>query len=163
MISVSNKTVSYISKIGLTVLVIYTVGFFAYKTVMYYKIAFEKEKLEIVLQEKRTHTNNIKSQVELSKKKIETLEKQYITKEELEVKVKDIFGRMSVLDYELKYLDAKKMCIDRHIIVAQVSAQSENGLKAAEGILSYIGKIKKSDKNDTIYFVDYISTPKDIK
>ena len=51
MISVSNKTVSYISKIGLTVLVIYTVGFFAYKTVMYYKIAFEKEKLEIVLQE----------------------------------------------------------------------------------------------------------------
>lgn len=163
MISVSNKTVSYISKIGLTVLVIYTVGFFAYKTVMYYKIAFEKEKLEIVLQEKRTHTNNIKSQVELSKKKIETLEKQYITKEELEVKVKDIFGRMSILDYELKYLDSKKMCIDRHIIVAQVSAQSENGLKAAEGILSYIGKIKKSDKNDTIYFVDYISTPKDIK
>ena len=53
---------------------------------------------------------------------------------------------MSVLDYELKYLDSKKMCIDRHIIVAQVSAQSENGLKAAEGILSYIGKIKKHDK-----------------
>lgn len=163
MISVSNKTVSYISKIGLTVLGIYTVGFFAYKTVMYYKIAFEKEKLEIVLQEKRAQTNDIKNKVELSKKKIETLEKQYITKEELEVKVKDIFGRMSILDYELKYLDSKKMCIDRHIIVAQVSAQSENGLKAAEGILSYIGKIKKSDKNDTIYFVDYISTPKEIK
>ena len=40
---------------------------------------------------------------------------------------------------------------------------SENGLKAAEGILSYIGKIKKHDKNDTIYFVDYISTPKENK
>ena len=70
---------------------------------------------------------------------------------------------MSLLDYQLNYLDAKKMCIDRHIIIAQVSAQSENGLKAAEGILSYIGKIKKHDKNGTIYFVDYISIAKEIK
>ena len=163
MISISNKTVSYISKIGLSILGVYVIGFLAYKTIIYYKIANEKEQLEIVLQEKRNETNNLKNNVELSKKKIETLEKQYITKEELEIKVKDIFSRMSVLDYELKYLDSKKMCIDRHIIIAQVTAQSENGLKAAEGILSYIGKIKKHDTNDSIYFVDYISTPKEIK
>lgn len=163
MISISNKTVSYISKIGLTILGIYTVGFFVYKTVIYYKIASEKANLEMVLQEKKDKTNKIKAEVELSKKKIETLEKNYIAKEELEVKVKDIFKRMSVLDYELKYLDAKRMCIDRHIIVAQLTAQSDNGIKAAEGILSYIGSIKKSDKNDTIYFIDYISTPKEIK
>jgi hypothetical protein len=29
--------------------------------------------------------------------------------------------------------------------------------------LSYLGSIKKSDTNDTIYFVDYISKPKEIK
>ena len=163
MISINSKTVSYISKIGLSILGVYVIGFLAYKTIIYYKIANEKEQLEIVLQEKRAETNNLKNKVELSKKKIETLEKQYITKEELEVKVKDIFSRMSVLDYELKYLDSKKMCIDRHIIVVELSAQSEGGLKAAEGILTYIGKIKKHDTNDSIYFVDYISTPKEIR
>ena len=48
-------------------------------------------------------------------------------------------------------------------LIKQVSAQSEDGLKAAEGILGYIGNIKKSDNNATIYFVDYISKPKEIK
>ena len=163
MISISNKTVSYISKIGLSILGVYVIGFLAYKTIIYYKIANEKEKLEIVLQEKRNETNNLKNNVELSKKKIETLEKQYITKEELEIKVKDIFSRMSVLDYELKYLDSKKMCIDRYIIVVDLSAQSEGGLRAAQGILEYIGEIKKHETNDSIFFVNYISTPKEIK
>ena len=163
MISISNKTVSYISKIGLSILGVYVIGFLAYKTIIYYKMANEKEQLEIVLQEKRNETNNLKNNVELSKKKIETLEKQYITKEELEIKVKDIFSRMSVLDYELKYLDSKKMCIDRYIIVVDLSAQSEGGLRAAQGILEYIGEIKKHETNDSIYFVNYISTPKEIK
>lgn len=163
MISISNKTVSYISKIGLSILGVYVIGFLAYKTIIYYKIANEKEQLEIVLQEKRNETNNLKNNVELSKKKIETLEKQYITKEELEIKVKDIFSRMSVLDYELKYLDSKKMCIDRYIIVVDLSAQSEGGLRAAQGILEYIGEIKKHETNDSIYFVNYITTPKEIK
>jgi hypothetical protein len=70
---------------------------------------------------------------------------------------------MSILDYNLRYIDAKQMCIDRHILVTQVSSASEDGLKAALGILSYLGSIKKSDTNDTIYFVDYISKPKEIK
>ena len=163
MISIANKTVSYISKIGLTILGVYTIGFFAYKTIIYYKIAFEKEQLEIVLQEKRTETNNLKSKVEASKNKTEAVEKRYISKEELEIKVKEIFQRMSVLDYEIQYLDSKKMCLDRYLIVTQVSAQSQKGLQAAEGILSYIGNIKKSDQNDSIYFVDYVSKARDIK
>ena len=163
MISISNKTVSYISRIGLTILGVYTLGFLSYKTIIYYKIAFEKEKLEIVLQEKRVETNSLKSKVEASKNKIETVEKQYISKEELEKRVKEIFERMSILDYEIKYLDSKKMCLDRYIIVTQISAQSEKGLQAAEGILSYIGDIKKSEKNESIYFVDYISKARETK
>ena len=163
MISISNKTVSYISRIGLLILAVYTIIFLSYKTIIYYKIKIEKEQLEIVLQEKRVETNSLKSKVETSKNKIETVEKQYISKEELETKVKEIFERMSVLDYEIKYLDSKKMCLDRYLIVTQVSAQSEKGLQAAEGILSYIGNIKKSQQNDSIYFVDYISKVRETK
>ena len=163
MISIANKTVSYISKVGLSILAGYVILFFAYKTIIYYKIAIEKEQLEVVLQEKRVETNNLKTKVEASKSKIETVEKQYITKEELETRVKDIFERMSILDYEIKYLDSKKMCLDRYLIVTQVSAQSEKGLQAAEGILSYIGNIKKSGINDSIYFVDYVSKAREIR
>lgn len=163
MISISNKTLSRITKICIFVLITYSVGFLIYKTILYFKISFEKDNLTIVLQEKKAQTDNLKKQVELSKKKIEIVEKEYINKEELETKVKDIFSRMSVFDYQLKYLDSKKMCVDRYLIVTQVTAQSENGLQAALGILSYIGKIKKHDQNETIYFVDYISTPKEIK
>ncbi|QKF65743.1 hypothetical protein AVENP_0163 [Arcobacter venerupis] len=163
MISISNKTLSRITKICIFVLITYSVGFLIYKTILYFKISFEKDNLTIVLEEKKAQTDNLKKQVELSKKKIEIVEKEYINKEELETKVKDIFSRMSVFDYQLKYLDSKKMCVDRYLIVTQVTAQSENGLQAALGILSYIGKIKKHDQNETIYFVDYISTPKEIK
>lgn len=163
MISISNKTLSRITKICIFVLITYSVGFLIYKTILYFKISFEKDNLTIVLQEKKAQTDNLKKQVELSKKKIEIVEKEYINKEELETKVKDIFSRMSVFDYQLKYLDSKKMCVDRYLIVTQVTAQSENGLQAALGILSYIGKIKKHDQNETVYFVDYISTPKEIK
>ena len=163
MISISNKTVSYISRIGLLILAVYTIIFLSYKTIIYYKIKIEKEQLEIVLQEKRVETNSLKSKVDASKNKIETVEKQYISKEELETRVKEIFERMSVLDYEIKYLDSKKMCLDRYLIVTQVSAQSEKGLQAAEGILSYIGDIKKSEKNESIYFVDYISKARERK
>jgi hypothetical protein len=163
MISFSAKKISYISRLILMILVIYSIGFIAYRAANFYKIYYEKEKLTSELQMKKNETNSFKRQVELSKKRIEELEKKYIKKEELEVKVKDIFTRMSILDYNLRYIDAKPMCIDRHILVTQVSAASEDGLKAALGILSYLGSIKKSDTNDTIYFVDYISKPKEIK
>jgi hypothetical protein len=163
MISLSGKKVSIIGKLTLIILVVYSLGFVAYRAITFYKIYFEKETLTEQLQVKRNETNSLKRQVELSKKKIEDTEKLYISKEELETKVKDIFGRMSILDYNLKYIDSKKMCLDRYIIISQVSAQSEDGLKAAEGILAYIGSVKKSEKNDTIYFVDYITKEKEIK
>jgi hypothetical protein len=162
MISISNKKLSLISKTTIFLLILYSLSFVSYRAISYYKIYFEKEALTNDLQLKKNETNSLKRLVDNSKKKIEDIEKQYITKEELETKVKDIFGRMSILDYELKYVDAQKMCLDRFIIVSQVTAQSEDGLKAAEGILGYIGDIKKSEKNSTIYFVNYISKPKEI-
>lgn len=162
MISISNKKLSLISKTTIIVLILYTLGFISFRAISYYKIYIEKEALTNDLQLKRNETASLKRLVDNSKKKIDDIEKSYITKEELEPKVKEIFQRMSILDYELKYVDAQKMCLDRFIIVSQVTAQSENGLKAAEGILGYIGNIKKSDNNATIYFVDYISKPKGV-
>lgn len=87
----------------------------------------------------------------------------YIQKEELETKVKEIFSRMSIFDYKINYIDARKMCVDRYIIVASVDYQDEKGLKAVEGILSYLGEIKKSESNENLYFVNYITKAREIK
>lgn len=163
MISISQKRMGFITKMTLSILIIYTIFFVAYRVTTYYKIFNEKERLTIELQKSRSQTDSLKAQVENSKKKLVDLEKSYMTKEEIETKVKDIFQRMSLFDYQLNYLDSKKMCIDRHILVVGVAAQSEDGLKAAEGILSYIGKIKKSDSSNEIYFVDYVSKAKEVK
>ena len=163
MISLSRKKVSIIAKLSLIILIIYSLGFIAYRAITFYKIYFEKQTLTEQLQIKRNETSSLKKQVENSKKQILDVEAKFITKEELEPKIKDIFQRMSVFDYNLKYIDAQKMCLDRYIIVSQVSAKSETGLKAAQGILEYIGKVKKSEKNDTIYFVDYVTKAKNVK
>ena len=76
MISISKKTVPSFRNTVLIVLGIHSIGFYAYKTIIYYKIAAEKEKLEILLQEKRAETNKLKEELSTSKNKIETLEKQ---------------------------------------------------------------------------------------
>ncbi|MDD3007459.1 MAG: hypothetical protein PHQ70_01195 [Arcobacter sp.] len=163
MISISNKTIANTSKLIISILVIYTLVYVGFKAMNYYKSYYEKEKLTNDLQLKRDETNSLKTKANESKKRIEDLEKSYMTKEEIETKVKDIFSRMSLLDYQLDFIDSKKMCIDRYIIITRVNTQSENGLKAAEGILSYLGEIKKSDKDDTLYFVNYISKAKEIR
>lgn len=163
MISLSNKVIINVSKIVITTLVIYSILYISFKAMNYYKSYYEKEKLTSELQVKREETTSLKAKVNEAKKRIENLEKSYISKQELESKVKEIFKRMSLADYQLNYLDSKKMCIDRYIIITRVHTQSENGLKAAEGILSYLGEIKKSDKDESLYFVNYISKAKEIK
>ena len=163
MISISKKTVSKITKIGLLVFVAYVIGYIFFKTASYYKIYYEKEQLTKELQMKKNETNSLKRQVENTKKRIENTQKQYISKEELDSKIKDIFKRMSVLDYNIKFIDSKRMCVDRYVLVAQITAQSDNGLIAGEGILSYIGEMKKSDKNPSIYFVDYVTKVRETK
>jgi len=163
MISLSNKLILNISKIVISTLVIYSALYITFRAMNYYKSYYEKEKLTNELQVKREETITLKTKVNEAKKRIQNLEKSYITKEELEPKVKEIFKRMSLVDYQLNYIDVKKMCIDRYIIVARIHTESENGLKAAEGILSYLGEIKKSDKDESLYFVNYISKAKEIK
>lgn len=70
---------------------------------------------------------------------------------------------MSFIDFQLNYIDARKMCVDRYIIVARADYQSEKGLKAVEGILSYLGEIKKSENDENLYFVNYIAKPRQIQ
>ena len=163
MISINNKRYKLIIKLALFVLVVYVVGFFFFQLANYFKVSFEKDKLTKELQMKKQETISLKRQVVKKQNKMKEIESRFIKKEEIDKKVKDIFQRMSVLDYNLKYLNSKKMCIDNYILVTQLTARSEEGLKAGEGILSYLGEMKKSEQNNTIYFVNYISKPKDIK
>jgi len=160
MISISKKTVSFVTKLGIGILAIYSVGFLLYKIGAYYKTYNEKEKLLQELQIKKNETSSLKRQIKLNEERIADIKNSYISKEELEVKIKDIFQRMSVFDYNLKFLDSKRMCIDRYILITQLTHSSENGKKAGEGILSYIGEIKQSDKNETLYYIDYITKPR---
>lgn len=163
MISINNKKLKLIIKVGLIVFVSYIIGFFFFKLASFIKLSYEKERLTKELQVKKQETISLKRMVVNKKIKIKEIESRYIKKEELDSKIKDIYKRMSVLDYNLKFLDSKKMCIDNYIIVTQLTARSENGLKAGEGILSYLGEMKRSENKNTIYFVNYISEAKDIK
>ena len=163
MISVHSKLVSRITKTLLIGLTTYTVLFILFKAIIYFQSVKQKENLVRDIQIQKEQTEIIKNKVNEVKKKIENLEKIYVQKEELENKIKDIFQRMSLLDYQLNYVDAKKMCIDRYIIVTRVNYESEKGLKAIEGILSYLGEIKKSENDENLYFVNYIAKPRDIK
>lgn len=157
MISISKKTVSLVTKLGIGLLTIYSVGFLLYKLGTYYKTYTEKERLLQELQIKKNETSSLKRQIKLNEERITNIKNSYISKEELEVKIKDIFKRMSLFDYNLNFLDSKKMCVDRYILITQLTYTSENGKKAGEGILSYIGEIKQSDKNETLYYIDYIT------
>lgn len=163
MISFHPKLLSRITKIVLIGLVSYTLLFILFKAIGYFQAKKQKEDLVRDIQIQKEQTEIIKNKVNEVKKKIENLEKIYVQKEELENKIKDIFQRMSLLDYQLNYVDARKMCVDRYIIVARADYQSEKGLKAIEGILSYLGEIKKSENDENLYFVNYIAKPRDIK
>jgi hypothetical protein len=163
MISINSKRFKLIIKVGLFIFVAYIIGFFFFKLASFFKLVYEKEQLTKELQIKKQETLSLKREVINTKAKMVEIESKYIKKEELDNKIKDIYKRMSVLDYNLKFLDSKKMCIDNYIIITQLIARSEKGLNAGEGILSYLGQMKKSEKNNTIYFVNYISKPKDIK
>lgn len=163
MISIKNKRFKLIIKVGLIIFIAYIIGFLFFKLASFIKISFEKEQLTKELQIKKQETLSLKRKVVNKKADIKKVESSYIKKDELDSKIKDIYKRMSVLDYNLKFLNSKKMCIDNYIIVTQLTARSKEGLKAGEGILSYLGQMKKSESNNTIYFVNYISKPKDSK
>lgn len=163
MISISSKKLSKLNKVILVGLILYSLLFVFYRAIEYYKFFAEKQELTTQLQMKKNETESLKKDIELEKKVKENFEQNYMTKEEIDNKLKNIFSRMSIFDYELNYLDSKKICIDRYILVVNVNAESENGKKAAEGILSYIGEVRQSDKEQSIYYIDYVSKPKDIK
>jgi hypothetical protein len=163
MISINKARFKLIIKVGLILLLGYIVVFFFFKLASFFKIVYEKERLTKELQIKKQETLSIKKLILKKKDKIKEIESRFIKKDELDSKIKDIYERMSVLDYNLSYLNSKKICVDNYILVTQLTARSKKGLEAGEGILSYLGEMKKSEKNNTIYFVNYISKPKDIK
>lgn len=163
MISINANKLKKFSKVSILLLVLYIIGFTVLKAATYYQTQKKKEYLAQDLQNKKIEYSKLKLEVNKVKQKSQEVKDSYIKKDEIKDKVSEIFKRMSVFDYNLKYLDAKEMCVDRHIIIAQLTASTEKGVLAGEGILSYLGEIRKSDTNETLYFVDYISKPRDMK
>lgn len=160
MISVSKRNFKKYIYVIIWIFILYILGYLLFKSASLYRNNYEKNSLTHELALKKEEVKNIKRQVKVVERKTKEIEASYIKKDELEEKVKGIFERFSLFNYNLEYLDSKKMCVDRHAIVVRLTADSEEGKKAGEGILSYIGKIKKSENSDTIYFVDYIAQKK---
>ena len=139
-------------------------------------VLFSIKNLYIIIVNK-SKVENLTVQIELQKKsnehlisktkdlntKIEETKKAYPTTQELEAKLKEIFKRMSILDYNLVLLGTEKLCIDRHILVSRLDAKTQKDKKAALGILNYLGETKQSTKDENVYFVDYIAQKKALK
>ncbi|MEJ5167762.1 MAG: hypothetical protein WHU93_01220 [Arcobacteraceae bacterium] len=156
MISISKNKLYKITKMGLGVLAVYTVGFLTVKTIAFIKYYYEKEKLTLEIKEKQERSVEMIQKIDNMKAKLDNIQKAYISQEELEQKLKGIFSRLSLSDYKLRFVTSTKLCVDRYAIMVELNATTSNGLKAGEGILSYLGKITKSKDKENIYFVDYI-------
>lgn len=163
MISVSGKSLGKITKIVLIGLFAYSVIYLASTLKEYYETYKEKERLTIELQMKKDETTIVKININKTKEEIQKVENSYLKQEELAEKVKEVFSRISLLDYQIEYLDSKKMCIDRYILITKINYESEKGKQAALGILNFLGNSLQSDSDESIYFVDYIAKPKEIK
>ncbi|WP_198304238.1 hypothetical protein [Arcobacter vandammei] len=163
MISISNNSLKKIAKYVVVAIVAYSVYFMASTVAEYYQAYKDKEKLTNELQIKRDETTAIKQKINSLKDKIKVVQESYIKEDELRTRVSEIFDRVSLIDYQLKLLDVKNECIDRHILVAKLYAKSENGYKAGEGIFNYLGETIRSEQDENLYFINYISRPREIK
>ncbi len=157
MISLSNSSMKKISKYTLIGITLYTTFFLASTVVEYYNAYKEKEKLTNELQLKRDETSSLKQRITSLKEKTKFVQESYATPEEIKTRVTEIFDRVSLLDYQLQVLDVKNECIDRNIIVARLYARNEKGYQVGEGIFNYLGETIRSDKDENLYFINYIS------
>ena len=98
MISISQKKMGFITKMSLSILSIYTIFFVAYRVTTYYNILNEKERLTLELKKTKAEGESLKAQIENSKKKLANLEKSYMTKEEIETKVKQGYRDWETLE-----------------------------------------------------------------
>ncbi|QOG11231.1 hypothetical protein [Arcobacter sp. FWKO B] len=158
MIGISNKQIATITKYAVMIAAFYIVSFIFVQGFKYIKYMKEENSLKSELNLKLQESQNIKMEIQIIQDKLANVQNSYISQEELEERVIAIFERMSVFDFHLRYIGATKLCIDRYVLMVQLSARSEEGLKAAEGILSYLGQTQKSQDSDVIYYIDYISS-----
>lgn len=157
MISIKKRNHTKLIKLLITVFVLVVVLFFGKQA--YITIA-NKQKIENLTSQiaiQKSTNNNLISKTSQLTKKIDEVKKLYPTTEELEDKLNRIFKRMSILDHQLILLGTKKICVDRHVLITKLESKTKNGKKAALGILNYLGKTKQSDKDENIYFVDYVA------
>jgi hypothetical protein len=86
---------------------------------------------------------------------ISKLEESYDTEKNVTLKLERIFKRLS-LEYKLTLISLNKLCIDHYIIVAKVDSNNQEIIESFRNILSHLGRVKQSDKNKNILYIDYI-------
>jgi hypothetical protein len=86
---------------------------------------------------------------------ISKLEESYDTEKNVTLKLERIFKRLS-LEYKLTLISLNKLCIDHYIIVAKVDSNNQEVIESFTKILSHLGRVKQSDKDKKILYIDYI-------
>ena len=161
MIGINNKKLFYMIKVGIVILVAYILVFIALQGIKYINIINSQNQILQEIESIKEQTEQVKARLENSKKQFAIIEESYIKQDELETRIKGIFERMSVLDFEIRLVTLKQLCVDRYIFMVQILSYSEEGRKAAHGILSYLGNVQLSADNDTLYYVDYVVAKKE--
>lgn len=163
MINIKKNNFKFILK-SLSALLIVSIVFFLLKeTYLNFKNKSDIRKIQKQIEEKKKSSDELLSKTIQLKEDVIKIKDLYPSTKEIDEKLRKVFTRMSLLDYQLFLMELKSLCIDRHIIVARIDHTTDAGLKAGLGILNYLGPVQQSDKNPTIFFVDYISEKKDTK
>ncbi len=120
-------------------------------------IKMEEKIKKLQLELENSIKRNIVLVEEIKKKvnQITLIEKSYDTQENVEIKLKRIFKRLSLRD-TITLQSINKICIDHYIIVARVDSNNQDIIENFRKILSHLGKVKQSDTNKNILYIDYI-------
>lgn len=94
---------------------------------------------------------------EIAKKvdEISKIEATYDTEKNVKLKLERIFKRLS-FQHKLTLVSLNKLCIDHYIIVAKIDSNNQEVIENFIKILSHLGRVKQSDKNKNILYIDYI-------
>ena len=119
------------------------------------EILQKNKNLSFQLQEITNKNNMTIKQITQKVDEISKIEKNYDSQENIEIKLKRIFKRLSIKN-TLTLVSLKKLCIDHYIIVTKLDSKNQESINNFKKILSHLGEVKQSNKDKSILYIDYI-------
>jgi len=155
MISIKN---SYF-KVATIILTFYIIGYSSLFLFIEYKNyqvnLVQLNSLELQLQNITKENRETILKIQQMIDEIAKVEKSYLSQDKVESKLKRVFLHLS-FKYKLSLVTLGKLAINHYIIVAKVHSKDQEVIENFAQILSNLGKVKQSEKNHSILYIDYI-------